>query len=249
MWKVLIADDEAMERNALSALLQEKLGHIAEVRTAKDGPTAVEIATLWKAEIVLMDIEMPGMNGIEASQRIKHLLPKAVIVFLTAYGVFEYAQEAIRLGVTDYILKPAEDSIVLEALGRAINSLEKPSAVSESMITPPSAQPQDKNGKIMQQVKAYLEKNYKQDISLESLAQTLDFSPFYFSKLFKQYFGVTFVEYLTDIRINIAKEILQDTAKSAKIIGEQVGYPNPNYFVKLFKKKTGMTPTEYRNQL
>ena len=101
----------------------------------------------------------------------------------------------------------------------------------------------------MQQVQVYLEKNYKQDISLEGLAQTLDFSPFYFSKLFKQHFGVTFVEYLTDIRINIAKSILQDTTKSAKDIGEQVGYPNPNYFVKLFKKKTGLTPTEYRNQL
>ncbi len=248
MWKILIADDEAMERNALSELLHEKLGHIADVRTAKDGPSAVEIATLWKADILLMDIEMPGMNGIEATQSIKRLLPNAVVVFLTAYGIFEYAQEAIRLGVTDYILKPAEDNVVLEVVCRAIKSFEK--EVSAPACAPvQSTQPLDKNCKIMQQVQAYLEKNYKQDISLEGLAQTLDFSPFYFSKLFKQHFGITFVEYLTDIRINIAKSILQDTAKSAKDIGEQVGYPNPNYFVKLFKKKTGMTPTEYRNQL
>ena len=246
MWKILVADDEALERNALRELIETELGHCAEVRTARDGAAAVEVATLWKADIVLMDIEMPGMNGIEATQNIKRQLPACTVVFLTAYGLFAYAQEAIRLGVSDYILKPAEDEAVLCVLQKAMHK--------ESAL-PPAAAPcvpvagQDKNSRIMQQVQTYLSKNYKQDISLENLAQTLDFSPFYFSKLFKQYFGVTFVEYLTDIRIEIAKNILQDTTKSAKDVGEQVGYPNSNYFVKLFKKKTGLTPTEYRNHL
>ena len=252
MWKILIADDEAIERNALQEILQTSLGHIADIRTAKDGPNAVEVATLWKADVILMDIEMPGMNGVEATASIKRSLPDCQVVFVTAYGLFEYAQEAIRLGVSDYILKPAEDADVLAAVRSAISRREAsatPAVHSPAPCGDGALLPTDKNSKIMQQVQSHLEKNYRQDISLESLSQTLNFSPFYFSKLFKQHFGVTFVEYLTDIRIKVAKQILADPTKSAKDIGEMVGYPNSNYFVKLFKKKTGMTPTEYRNSL
>ena len=247
MWKILIADDEAMERAALKEIIKENFGHIADVRTAQDGPSAVEIATLWKADIILMDIEMPGMNGVEATQSIRRALPKCEVVFLTAYGLFEYAQEAIRLGVNDYILKPAEDETVLEALRGVMKKLSPP-ALSPAPQGSEAASG-DKNSKMMQQVEAYLAKSYAQDISLESVSETLGFSSFYFSKLFKQHFGTTFVEYLTDIRIQIAKSILQDPTKSAKEVGEAVGYPSSNYFVKLFKKKTGMTPTEYRNSL
>lgn len=249
MWKILVADDEAMERSALQEILQQNLGCRADVRTARDGESAVETATLWGADIVLMDIEMPGRNGVRAAAAIKCRLPACQVIFLTAYGRFEYAQEAIRLEASDYILKPAEDAEVLAALHKAIRRLESAPRPAPPPRPAEPEEPRDKNAKLMAQVQEYLARNYRQDISLDGLSQVLNFSPFYLSKLFKQYLGVPFVEYLADIRIEAAKQMLADLTRSAKEIGAAVGYPNSNYFVQVFKKKTGMTPTEYRGGL
>lgn len=245
MWKILVVDDEAMERTAVQDILEQKLDCIVDVRTAGDGTSAVEIAAIWQPDVVLLDIEMPGLDGVKAAARILKSTPRCQIVFLTAYGLFEYAQEAIRLGVRDYILKPAEDEEILNAVHKALDRLEPPAAEPEE----PAPARSDKNARLMRQVQTYLEANYQNDISLDGLARTLDFSPYYLSKLFKQHFGVSFIEYLTDLRVRAAKEYLADPTKNVREVGQLVGYPNGNYFVKMFKKKTGLTPTEYRNGL
>lgn len=245
MWKIMVVDDEAMERAAIKELLEQKLECAADVRTAADGMSAVELAAFWRPDLVLLDIEMPGMNGVKTAAAILKGQPGCQIVFLTAYGLFEYAQEAIRLGVRDYILKPAEDEEILAAVDKALSRLEPAPAEPEEPAPPHG----DKNTRLMRQVQAYLEANYQNDISLDGLARTLDFSPYYLSKLFKQHFGVSFIEYLTDLRTHAAKEYLADPTRSVREVGELVGYPNSNYFVKMFKKKTGLTPTEYRNSL
>lgn len=242
MHKVLVVDDEAIERDAAASVLRQRMPDQLDVRTAADGVSAVEVASIWQADIALMDIAMPGMNGIHAAGRIRQLVPSCQIILLTAYGRFEYAQEAIRLGVTDYLLKPVEDDELCAAVQKALTRF----ADREPAPEPPKT---DKNARLMQQVQRYLEVNFDEDISLESLAETLDFSPFYVSKLFRQYFGVSFIEYLTDLRVQAAKEYLADPTRSAKEVGALVGYDNSNYFAKMFKKKTGMTPTEYRNSL
>ncbi len=248
MWKILVVDDEAMERTAVKELLEQRMECGVDVRTAADGLSAVELATIWQPDVVLLDIEMPGRDGVKAAGSILKALPQCQIVFLTAYGLFEYAQEAIRLGVRDYILKPAEDEEVLNAVNKAISRLE-PAPEGPEPEAEPAPQKSDKNARLMRQVQAYMEANYPNDISLDGLARTLDFSPYYLSKLFKQHFGVSFIEYLTDLRVRVAKEYLADPTKSVREVGELVGYPNGNYFVKMFKKKTGLTPTEYRNSL
>lgn len=246
MRKVLVVDDEAMERAAVRELLEQRLDALVEVRTAADGMSAVEMAAIWQPDVVLLDIEMPGMDGVKAAGAILKAMPGCQIVFLTAYGLFEYAQEAIRLGVRDYILKPAEDEEVLNAVNKALARLAPVPAEPEEDPAPARS---DKNARLMRQVQTYLEANYQNEISLDGLARTLDFSPYYFSKLFKQHFGVSFIEYLTDRRVRAAKEYLADPTKSVREVGELVGYPNGNYFVKMFKKKTGLTPTEYRSRL
>ncbi len=276
-WKILVADDETMERNILKEILEDNIPNVA-VRTAADGISAVETATLWGAHLALLDIEMPGMTGIKAASQIRAALPQCEIIFLTAYGRFDYAQEALRLRVYDYLLKPAEDADVIEAVNRALAKskvAEYPAAVAAptAVVRPvasaggsaanasnadataqpaanaPAAAPLDKNSKLLLQVQIYLAEHYAQDISLEMMAELLDFSPFYLSKLFKSSFGTSFIDYLTELRLGAAKDLLADPSLSAKEIGEQVGYPNSNYFTKLFKKKTGLTPIEYRNQL
>lgn len=242
--KILVADDELYERTAIARLLADTFGSGVEVRMAENGQRAVEIASLWRCGLAFLDIEMPGLNGLEAAKRIREQNPACRIVFLTAYGEFEYAQTALRLGAQDYLLKPAEDEEIIEIVNRvrALDSAEKP----------PAAEPQEPEATRVEQVmgfvKGYLTENYMNEISMNQLADQVGFSPFYFSRLFKQHFGVGFVDYLSDLRIAAAKKLLDDPTLPLKSVAANCGYDTPSYFAKSFKKRTGMTPTEYRQR-
>ena len=97
--------------------------------------------------------------------------------------------------------------------------------------------------------RTYIQENYDQDISLDDVSRHLNLSPYYFSKLFKSETGTTFVEYLTNLRIDRAKELLRDESLSIKEVCASVGYSDPNYFSRAFKKNLGVTPTVYREGL
>ena len=98
MIKLLVADDEAIERKMLVSILEKEFSTEAMVRVAENGRQAVEIAAIWNPDVVLIDIEMPGINGIDAARRILDQQAGTKIIFVTAYGVFTYAQEAVKLG-------------------------------------------------------------------------------------------------------------------------------------------------------
>ena len=99
---------------------------------------------------------------------------------------------------------------------------------------------------VIERAKEYIEKNYKKDISLDEVSQEVDMSSYYFSKLFKEVSGYNFIEYVTNMRIELAKELLMDGSLSMKEICVDVGYGDPNYFSRIFKKCVGVTPTEFR---
>ena len=92
----------------------------------------------------------------------------------------------------------------------------------------------------------YMERNYQKDLSLEDVARFIQISPFYLSKIFKKEIGENFIDYLTGIRIQKAKEFLANPLLTIKDICYQVGYKDPNYFARVFKKTCGITPTEYQ---
>jgi two-component system response regulator YesN len=100
---------------------------------------------------------------------------------------------------------------------------------------------------MLHKAKEYIENHYADSITLELVAEFVELSPFYFSKLFKDRFGMTFIDYLTEIRINHAKTEMLDQGMSLKEICFSVGYKDPNYFSRVFKKQTGLSPTEFRN--
>ncbi len=255
MIKILIADDEPMEREILSDIIRWNFAHQAQVRQAENGRAAVDTACLWGADLLLLDIEMPGMNGIEAARVILQQRPQCRVIFVTAYSLFSYAQEAVRLGARDYILKPAEEETVVRAVQAAMDCIDAEARLEQlarqeqqerQQQPDPASAPTDKTGQLMRQVREYLDKNYMYNISQESVSGILDFTPSYFSKLFKAHFGMTFMEYLTDLRIHAAQELLRDPMKSMTEVAGMVGYEDANYFAKAFKKKTGMTTTQYR---
>lgn len=106
-----------------------------------------------------------------------------------------------------------------------------------------------KSGGLIAKAKEYIKTNYGKPITLEDLSMELNLSPQYFSKLFKEETGENFIDYLTGIRIKIAKDLLKRDDLSIKEICYQIGYNDPNYFSRIFKKIVGVTPTEYRENL
>lgn len=252
MIKILIADDERIERELLTDIICRRMEHEAEVRTAENGRKTVEVAALWGADLILLDIEMPGLNGIDAARQLLKQRPQTKIIFITAYSLFSYAHEAVRLGVCDYILKPVNPDDVERAVRRAAAQAEAQRQLEElaraGSVPDEEADSSDKVSLIMAKVKGYLQHNYMFDLSLDSVSEILHVSPSYFSVLFKRSFGVGFLDYLTDLRIQAARELLADPLRSSAEVASLVGYESASYFTRAFKKKTGCTPTEYRRQ-
>lgn len=251
MIKILIADDESYERSLLGEIIDKRFGREAEIRMAENGRLAVDAAALWAADVALMDIEMPGVNGIDAARQILAQRPECKIIFVTAYSLFEYAHEAVKLGACDYILKPVEADDVERAVRRAAaqseaqRQLEAVAASSADLLD--SADSYDKTNLLMGKVKKYLQHNYMAcDISLDSVSAILNLNSAYFSTLFKRTFGVNFLDYLTELRMEAAKNLLADPLRSTAEVAGMVGYESANYFTRAFKKKVGMTPTDYR---
>ena len=124
MYTLLIADDERLEREALRFIIQRGTDKIGGIFEAVNGREAVELAEREQPDIVIMDIKMPGVNGVEAARRVKELSPRSKILFLTAFDTFDYAREALRIGAEDFLVKPVEDDRLLELLEELCGRLE-----------------------------------------------------------------------------------------------------------------------------
>lgn len=254
MYKILIADDELMERETLTDLVARRFAHQVEIHTAENGRKATDTALLWGADLILMDIEMPGVSGLEAARAVLARLPGCKVIFVTAYGLFQYAYEAMRLGACGYILKPVVPDEAEGVIRRALTQIEAerkltemvPKAVEQSQEN--EDVPNTQMGQLMVQVKKYLRENYMYELSLDSVGDILHISPAYLSTQFKKYLHIGFLDYLTEVRIQAACELLQDPLRPTTEVAGMVGYEDASYFARAFKKKTGLTPTQYRRE-
>ena len=136
MIRVLIADDERLEREALADLVVRRFEHEAVIQTAENGRRAADTAILWEADLILMDIEMPGINGLDAARAVLEQRPECKVIFVTAYSLFQYAHEAMHLGACDYLLKPVDPDEAEAAIRRAIRQIEAGRKLAELPIPP-----------------------------------------------------------------------------------------------------------------
>ena len=174
---------------------------------------------LWGADLILMDIEMPGMNGLDAARAVLEQRPECKVIFVTAYSLFQYAHEAMHLGACDYLLKPVNPDEVEASIRKAIRQIEAGRRLAE--LAPESdaaeAGENDRNALVMAHVRKYMEDNYMFDLSLDSVSEILHISPAYLSAQFKKYQKMNFLDCLTELRINAAKELLTDPFRSAAV--------------------------------
>lgn len=441
MYRLLIADDEPLEREGLEWIVGKSMPGMFTVTHAENGRAAIELAAEERPHIIFMDVNMPGIQGLEALREIRSFLPEAKLVLVTAYDYFSYAKEALSLGVKEYIVKPASQEEIVLLLRRLTEELDRekrkragelklqdrvsqllPLAESELAMSlmlrsrpegPGSQAPdwldfpldrgvavvaalpvlpeamerrvydafrgmaagfgqsitsslvdhhmamflrlpqegkaaewtngvrrfgqqlreyaltrlelsaslgigtlqeeaagwhrsyyeavfassfavpggpavcfgdlkseerllyereqqgeesrreersyvlaamarirqerEEETATLMDKAKAYIRAHYTEELSLEKAADHVHLNAYYFSKIFKQQTGETFIDYLTSLRIGRAKELMVQGGYSQKEICYLVGYNDPNYFSRVFKKVTGLTPTEYRD--
>lgn len=249
MYRVLIADDEKIERMVLYKTLYRNLGDQCTIFEAENGREALEIYENERIQIAILDIEMPGINGIEVAQRIRERDRECCIIFLTAFDEFSYARKAITVRALDYLLKPYDESELLLVVEEAMRMTDK--SMGRSMPEPEDAGMPKNAGNVRQSIvfemiERYIQENYQQDISMQDAARTMNYSEAYFCKLFKQCFGKNFTSYLTEYRMEAAKKLLAQPMVNVRDVGKAVGYGDSNYFAKVFKRITGQSPTEYR---
>ena len=262
MIRLLIADDEKLEREALAEMVARRFEHEVVLDLAENGRKAADTAVLWGADLILMDIEMPGMSGLDAARAVLAQRPGCRVIFVTAYSLFQYAHEAVHLGACDYLLKPVDPDELEASIRRAMRQVEAERRLEELATAKALPEPQDAGAApaedaadedspaamVMAQVRRYLEDNYMFDLSLDSVGEILHISPAYLSAQFKKYQKMNFLDCLTELRINAAKELLADPLRSTAEVASMVGYDDSSYFARAFKKRTGMTPTQYRRQ-
>ncbi len=365
MIKVFLVEDEAIIRRGIRDNIDWEGNGFEFVGEAGDGEYAYPLILKAEPDLLITDVKMPFMDGLELSRLVKKALPQTKIVILSGYNEFDYAKEAIKIGISDYLLKPITSASLIEAMRKVADAIAEEreksrlleryfvsyekytefldrtnySGVNRKLIEdflklgstdecgtfideyfaavgennyqslllrqymvmdiffcvmeflkglkvntadiPPGQKDikripgiisrvdttlsylkelfsmaltmrdnvsNDRYGSLIAEAKTFMGENFgKNDFSLNMISAHIGVSPSYFSSIFKQETGQSFVEYLTRLRIDKACELLKCTNLRASEIGEQVGYNDPHYFSATFKKIMGQSPKDYKS--
>lgn len=246
MYKLLIADDESIIRKGIKALLNLSELKITEVLEAEDGQEAVRLASAHHPDIVLMDINMPELDGLTAASRIKQEQENVFIIMLTGYDYFEYTQKAIRAKVDDYILKPVSREDITHILKSTVDKLGKLKKQRELSSLSGGGDSFSLNDSFAA-IQEYIENHiYDSELSLAGMSEEIGYSSNYLSQLIKQRHAMPFQDYINRRRMERAKLLLLSTELKNHEIAEAVGMEDVNYFITKFKKFAGVTPKQYR---
>jgi len=240
MYSLMIVDDEEKIRNGLKKYFPWNELGFEVLALAANGEEALSLAKTLSPDVMLLDIKMPVMDGVQLVARMREERMECRIVFLTGYTDYALMRSAIQLGVKDYVQKPVETEEIREIFRRLRKELDSGNPDGTSVGT------SGKYRRIVQDIKDYIEEHYA-FVQLKDLEELTQYSRFYVSKLFQQETGMQFSDYLRDFRLQKAAEILKsDYRIKVYEVGDLVGYQNYKSFSKAFFQKFGVTPSEYR---
>lgn len=244
--KVIVAEDEDLIRNNLVKRIESVDEALKVVGAAQDGKEALELVRQEQPDLIVTDIRMPVMDGLELIQTLHMYYPRIRKVIASGYADFAYAKQALQYNVSDYLLKPVSKDELQSVLLRIITLIESEKAQFEDHLrglNPQSAQnPED----IVQLVREFMRENFTKELSLEQIARHFNFTASYLSKIFIKHSAEPPSRYLMTLRINEAKYLLtHHRSLTIKEVGERVGYVDQFYFSRIFKQMTGFTPKDF----
>ena len=242
--RILVVEDEILLRRNLA----KKISSLPDLPVvvageAADGKTAFDMIKTVCPDIIITDIRMPVMDGLELIEKTRRFYPLIEYILLSSYGEFEYAKKAIELRVSEYLLKPVKIEELKKAVINIISKKELNGEIPEADA--------DLNRKdVLQKLSGYIEQNYRSQISLSELSCKFGYSIEYLGRIFKENMHMTPSEYITYLRIENAKKVLlqypdMDVYKIARICGSG---DNSGYFSRIFRRQTGVQPSEFRKK-
>ena len=242
--KILIVDDEKYEAVLMEKCVDWQQGGFEIVGSAQSAREALALFTRMEPDIVLCDINMPVINGLELSRRMKAQRPDAHIIIVTGYREFEYAKQAVEIGIEKYILKPIQADELLktaEKIKKEIGDFAETGAAPWNAEQPKS--------ELISAAVAHIESHLSaRGLSLRIVASAVYTNGSYLSRAFKVEAGETVTEYILRRRMEKSRELLGTTNMRAYEVAALVGMPDAHYFGQCFKRFTGMTVNEYRQQ-
>lgn len=245
MYRVVLIDDERMIVEGLRRVIPWQDYGCEVAATAEDAVSGAELIRELRPHIVFTDIRMPGQDGLTMLAGLRSEFPDMQVSVLTGYRDFSYAQEAIRLGVTRFLLKPSKLDEIKEALSAMTDRLRAlPAETAEE-----NSDSQQAGHYLVRRALAYMQQHFTEKLTLSEVADACYVSQWHLSKLLNRYAGKSFNDILNSLRVEEAKRLLADPSLRIGDIGEMVGYADPAHFAKVFKKLTDMSANEYRSHL
>ncbi len=217
------------------------------IATAPNGEVALRLCDEAMPDIIITDVRMPIMDGIELIEQAKNKYLSIKYIITSGYSEFDYAQKAITLKVSSYLLKPVDpkelEECLVEMYAQLMNENKEYFGIFNEALRGSSLK------HMVAVVKEYINTNYHKAINLNLIAHSMGYSPGYLTKSFTAEHGITPSKYLNQLRLNKAKSLLKNNMEySVKTISEMVGYEDQGYFSRIFKKYMGISPIDYREK-
>lgn len=247
MIKVVVVEDEGIVRQGIIRTTDWTGLNCMVVGEAADGEEGVSVIEKLRPDLVITDICMPKLTGIQMLEKLKDKgVDVPMKIFLTAYSDFSYAQSAIRLGASDYVLKPFDE----KELDNCIKSILDKQSIEKAPVSEPGLTlPEGDKSKYLAGALKYIDENYSNpELSAKMVADYLGISTGHLSHVFRKETDYTMQNYVLDCRMKAAKSLLKDYTYKVYEVAEMVGYNDLTYFGVSFKKYVGVSPKEYQDR-
>lgn len=243
--KVFLADDEKIVLTGLRMMYAWEEHGYEIVGDATDGINAQEKIKELVPDIVIIDIDMPLRSGIEVISSLHDSMKDTRFIILSGYSDYEYMRSAVKLNVSDYLLKP----VTAKALDQVLNDAREDILNDRNMINSLFVESKSQNSEnqiLISQITEFIGQHLSEKLSLSAMGEQFHMSSDYFGAYFKKHTSRNFTDYLNTCRVAKAKELLKDTDMSMAEISETVGFNDYRYMNKVFYSYLHITPSQYR---
>lgn len=243
----VVAEDEFLLRESLVKKILACDDEFECLGTAADGEDALRLVNETMPDILVTDIRMPVLSGLELIAELRRVNPTLGIIIVSGFSDFQYAQTAMRHGVSEYLLKPVNTEKLYAALRQLrLRILAAAERIDDEFGLGPQRR-YDTLGEYADAMETMLSANIRREVNLGALCAGLGLKPAYAIKIYKKYKGFTPMRHLTVLRINLAKQILvRNPELEIKQVADLVGYEDQLYFSRVFARETTMSPTAWR---
>ncbi|GCE15486.1 response regulator transcription factor [Tengunoibacter tsumagoiensis] len=267
MFKVLLVDDEDLDLHGMEQFVPWSCYRMEVLAAVKSGYEALQVIKQHHIDLLVTDIRMPGMSGLELARQIRTLQPSLKIIFVSGYQDFQYARQAITLHANGYVLKPIDDDELFQEISNVSIQLQEelkrtrlqsprpshPTATEQRSQTPSRTSLLDqpglkRNQKLIKEIDQYIQTHLGENILLHEVAFHFGFSPNYFGRLFKEEIGASFTDYVIRKKLEEAAHLLCNSRLKLYEIAQRLGYSSLTYFGRQFKEAYGQTPGDFRRQ-